>query len=268
MVSDRKDYSGSLLIEKILKDQRFDALPQLVEKEQFRDLLKKDHYLATRTYGTDYRGEVQKLTIDAREDLYNKNFFVRCIGGNVHGFGMYFGCDPKLGKNARDNKRIWRDYKKQYSYEEFCCLSKNAKIIAEDDVEKEFLKRGKDKAPSQRMKDAIVKHLNGRWISVENFGEEVKKLPNLTSEELKFIKGGFCFYKDVPDADLMKEPSKLPLHRDSWDVGVLAAKMGYDALYDSRTNYGVMLNRSKMILLNRNIDKRTTEVIFREEFGV
>lgn len=265
---DRNDFTQNLLIEDVMQKQGFDNLPKVVELAEFKDSLKKDHYLATRTYGTDDKGEIQKLTIDARKELYGGSFYVKCQGGNVHGFGMYFGCDPSLGKNANINVAIWHGYEKKYNYEEFACLTKDAKIIQEDKIEKEFLKRGKAKAPTQRMKDAFDKVLNDRYVRVYKFTENLKNFSDLTQSELDFVKEGFAMWKDVPDAELMKDPSKLPIHSDMDDHGVLAALMGYDALYYDSEHYGVVLNRSKLIILDRFKDTRTTAQIFKDEFGV
>lgn len=272
-----------MLIEQVLQDRGFNASPTLVGNDDFMRLLAEDHQLLTRTYGTDKTSEVTKLTIDARESLYRGDFFVRCKGGHVHGYGMYFGADTTKGLNAWTNADIIDQYAQPFHFEEFATLKKDARIVQEKDVYGEYLEAGAKKAPTKRLAEFLRaqggKNSSGMFVASSRAtslsGDSMKAagLWPLTDAEFSFIEDGFtlrrradgrrCTKKEI-DADA----SLLSIDKDSTDTGVMAAKLGYDAIYDNKTNYTVVLNRGKMILLDRDKDKRTTDEIFKENFKV
>ena len=92
------DYS----IEQVIKAQGFDGKPTLTsDKAAFASACKASNFIAKRGVGAS-----DQKTLDAYDQaLKTGDFYVKCSGGSVHGYGMYAASVAANGKNASSGIR-------------------------------------------------------------------------------------------------------------------------------------------------------------------
>ena len=85
-------------IEQVIKAQGFDGKPTLTsDKAAFASACKASNFIAKRGVGAS-----NQQTMDAYDQsLKTGDFYVKCSGGSVHGYGMYCASVSANGKNAR-----------------------------------------------------------------------------------------------------------------------------------------------------------------------
>lgn len=192
-----------------IKLQRFDSKPTVLSRDDFIQAVNDDTFIAQRTYTAP-----DKETLDKYIDmLRNGEFYVDCrVGGKAHGKGMYAAADYTKGKNLK-------------------------KIVAEME-------------------------------NYQNIGNIMRGEPYTMTETLTLKAGAKIIdEKDVVNEFIYKYSKELASqglpsnkildriiaqHIYSRDIGVMAAEMGYDAIRSqgvTRSDYMVILNRSKLILL-------------------
>lgn len=89
-----KDYS----IEQVIKAQGFDGKPTVTRNlADFTSACKESNFIAKRGIGAS-----DQRTLDAYDrNLKSGEFYVKCSGGSVHGYGMYAASVQVNGKNAK-----------------------------------------------------------------------------------------------------------------------------------------------------------------------
>lgn len=97
-----KQNSTDYAIEQVIKAQGFDGKPTLTsDKKAFADACKASNFIAKRGVGA-----TNQRTLDAYDQaLKTGDFYVKCSGGSVHGYGMYCASVAANGKNASSGLR-------------------------------------------------------------------------------------------------------------------------------------------------------------------
>ena len=104
---DGRDLSGTFqfsrsspdyAIEQVIKAQGFDGKPTLTsDKAAFASACQASNFIAKRGVGAS-----NQRTLDAYDQaLKTGDFYVKCSGGSVHGYGMYCASVPANGKKAK-----------------------------------------------------------------------------------------------------------------------------------------------------------------------
>ncbi len=108
---DGKDLSGNFKfdnssraysIEQVIKAQGFDGKPTVTtDIVDFTAACKASNFIAKRGVGAS-----NQRTLDAYDDAFkNGDFYVKCSGGNVHGYGMYAASVAANGSQAKQGIR-------------------------------------------------------------------------------------------------------------------------------------------------------------------
>lgn len=102
------DYS----IEQVIKAQGFDGKPTLTsDKAAFASACKASNFIAKRGVGAS-----DQRTLNAYDQaLKTGDFYVKCSGGSVHGYGMYAASVAANGKNASSGIRDAEGTAKAYA---------------------------------------------------------------------------------------------------------------------------------------------------------
>lgn len=100
-------------IEQVIKAQGFDGKPTLTsDKKAFADACKASNFIAKRGVGAS-----NQQTLDAYDQaLKTGDFYVKCSGGSVHGYGMYCASVSANGKNARYGLKDAENTANSYAY--------------------------------------------------------------------------------------------------------------------------------------------------------
>lgn len=103
--------STDYAIEQVIKAQGFDGKPTLTsDKKAFADACKASNFIAKRGIGAS-----DQRTLDAYDQaLKTGDFYVKCSGGSVHGYGMYAASLNANGSNASSGLRHAESVAKQY----------------------------------------------------------------------------------------------------------------------------------------------------------
>ena len=103
------DYS----IEQVIKAQGFDGKPTVTtDKAAFAAACKASNFIAKRGIGAS-----DQRTLDAYDrELKTGEFYVKCTGGSVHGYGMYAASVAANGRNARTGVRDAEGTAQAYAY--------------------------------------------------------------------------------------------------------------------------------------------------------
>lgn len=128
--------SADYAIEQVIKAQGFDGKPTLTsDKQAFADACKASNFIAKRGVGAS-----NQQTLDAYDQaLKTGDFYVKCSGGSVHGYGMYCASVAANSKNASSgilhaestaNSYAYGGHKKIYTM----TLDKSAKVGKENDL--------------------------------------------------------------------------------------------------------------------------------------
>lgn len=96
------DNSTDYSIEQVIKAQGFDGKPTITKDlSEFTAASKASNFIAKRGIGA-----TDKATLDAYDQaLKTGDFYVKCSGGSVHGYGMYAASLQANGKNASSSLR-------------------------------------------------------------------------------------------------------------------------------------------------------------------
>ena len=94
--------SNDYAIEQVIKAQGFDGKPTLTsDKAAFSQACQASNFIAKRGVGAS-----DQRTLDAYDQaLKTGDFYVKCSGGSVHGYGMYAASVPANGKQAASGIR-------------------------------------------------------------------------------------------------------------------------------------------------------------------
>ena len=97
-----KRNSTDYAIEQVIKAQGFDGKPTLTsDKAAFAQACQASNFIAKRGVGAS-----DQRTLDAYDQsLKTGDFYVKCSGGSVHGYGMYAASVPANGKQAASGIR-------------------------------------------------------------------------------------------------------------------------------------------------------------------
>lgn len=133
------DYS----IEQVIKAQGFDGKPTVTtDPKAFSNACKASNFIASRGVGASDKATLQQYD----NDLKHGEFYVKCSGGSVHGYGMYAAsCEV----NVANSKSLMKDAQstaKSYAYGGSAkkiysmTLDKSAKIGTEYDLSNQMRK--------------------------------------------------------------------------------------------------------------------------------
>lgn len=92
------DKSPDYSIEQVIKAQGFDGKPTITsDKTEFAAACKASDFIAKRGIGASD----QRTLAAYDQNLKNGDFYVKCSGGSVHGYGMYAASVQANGRNSR-----------------------------------------------------------------------------------------------------------------------------------------------------------------------
>lgn len=132
--------STDYAIEQVIKAQGFDGKPTLTsDKAAFSQACQASNFIAKRGVGAS-----NQRTLNAYDDaLKNGDFYVKCSGGSVHGYGMYAasvaanGNSAKLGiTHAESTAKAYASGRAQKIYT--MTLDKSAKIGTESALKRKM----------------------------------------------------------------------------------------------------------------------------------
>lgn len=255
----------------IIEEQNFDKPPKIISIDELRNKNNKGHILVRGTTSKRYR----ETTLKYREDFLSGDFFLNNIGGAAYGRGLYTaisydGVDgnPEDGSffslyKSASNTAIrygagLAGQREKQGIVDIMHIPKNAKTINEIDVFELKDKTARDYAGLKRkdyveydnnagtIRDIIFNKAEIDDVDVygesylseferENLEEETKRLEKRIIESVGEEK-----YKEFTRVYEVEETFKRI------DNGVFAAAAGYDAIKVRRRNYLVVLNRSKL----------------------
>ena len=131
-----KTNSTDYAIEQVIKAQGFDGKPTLTgDKKAFADACQASNFIAKRGVGAS-----NQQTLNAYDQaLKTGDFYVKCSGGSVHGYGMYCASVAANGKNASSGIRHAESTANSYAYGAnkkvyTMTLDKSAKVGKEYDL--------------------------------------------------------------------------------------------------------------------------------------
>ena len=106
------DNSSDYSIEQVIKAQGFDGKPTVTsDKAAFAQACQASNFIAKRGVGAS-----DQRTLDAYDQaLKTGDFYVKCSGGSVHGYGMYAASVPANGRNASSGIRDAEGTAKAYA---------------------------------------------------------------------------------------------------------------------------------------------------------
>lgn len=106
------DKSTDYSIEQVIKAQGFDGKPTLTsDKAAFSQACQASNFIAKRGVGAS-----DQRTMDAYDQaLKTGDFYVKCSGGSVHGYGMYAASVAANGRNASSGIRDAESTAKAYA---------------------------------------------------------------------------------------------------------------------------------------------------------
>lgn len=128
--------STDYAIEQVIKAQGFDGKPTLTsDKAAFTSACKASNFIAKRGVGAS-----DQRTLDAYDQaLKTGDFYVKCSGGSVHGYGMYAASVAANGSQASSGIRHAENTAQSYAYGRAqkvytMTLDKSAKVGKEYDL--------------------------------------------------------------------------------------------------------------------------------------
>lgn len=136
------DKSTDYSIEQVIKAQGFDGKPTLTsDLVEFSNACKASNFIAKRGVGAS-----DQATLDAYDKaLKTGDFYVKCSGGSVHGYGMYAASVQANGRNANYGVKSAESTAKSYadwgggvSKVYTMTLDKSAKIGNEADLSRQM----------------------------------------------------------------------------------------------------------------------------------
>ena len=136
--SNSQDYA----IEQVIKAQGFDGKPTLTsDKAAFAQACQASNFIAKRGVGAS-----NQQTLNAYDQaLKTGDFYVKCSGGSVHGYGMYAASVAANGKNARSGlqhaestAQSYATWGKNVSKVYTMTLDKSAKVGTESNLKRQM----------------------------------------------------------------------------------------------------------------------------------
>lgn len=105
--------TGAYAIEQVIKAQGFDGKPTITtDKAAFAAACKASNFIAKRGVGATDRS-----TLNAYDQaLKTGEFYVKCSGGSVHGYGMYCASVAANGRNASSGIQHAQGTANSYAY--------------------------------------------------------------------------------------------------------------------------------------------------------
>lgn len=247
----RGDPNKLYAIDEIVEKQGFNGLPTIINSEaELKKLTNDDTLLGERTI----RAKDEDLFNQYCNDLLNDRFYINCaVGGAQYGQGMYFCGDYTKGKISADKWQHEIDqyagkapFKKTY----WLTLQKNIKSIEDNKIKQEYFKKLIGKDELSREEKIIFDRFTGRTTILTK---------RMVSEWFDDIKEK---YKQEGKLEQLLELQKSMRK----DLGVMAAEMGYDMIeakgHGTTGSYNVLLNRTKLIIIDKDIKAETIENIF------
>ena len=137
-----KRNSPDYAIEQVIKAQGFDGKPTLTDDiMDFTNACKASNFIAKRGVGA-----TDKKTLDAYDQaLKTGDFYVKCSGGSVHGYGMYCASVPANGQKVKNGLKSAEGEANKYANKTgttkkiyTMTLDKSAKVGIENDLERQM----------------------------------------------------------------------------------------------------------------------------------
>ena len=134
--------SQDYAIEQVIKAQGFDGKPTLTsDKAAFSQACQASNFIAKRGVGAS-----DQRTLNAYDqNLKTGEFYVKCSGGSVHGYGMYAASVAANGKNARSGlqhaestAQSYATWGKNVSKVYTMTLDKSAKVGTESNLKRQM----------------------------------------------------------------------------------------------------------------------------------
>lgn len=106
------DSSSDYAIEQVIKAQGFDGKPTITtDSAAFASACRASNFIAKRGVGAS-----NQQTLNAYDQaLKNGDFYVKCSGGSMHGYGMYAASVAANGGNARNGIRHAENTARSYA---------------------------------------------------------------------------------------------------------------------------------------------------------
>lgn len=199
------DSSKDYAIEQVIKAQGFDGKPTVTtDAAAFASACKSSNFIAKRGVGAS-----DQRTLKAYDqELKNGDFYVKCSGGSVHGYGMYAASVAANSGNARSG----------------------------------------------------IRHAESTAKSYASYGGSTQKVYTMTLDKTAKIGTESSLRTQMRNDTTFLKMCRSSRMNSAYtqDVGVYAAYKGYDAYiagsgrgrYSSNSDYTVILNRSKVIMLD------------------
>lgn len=233
-------------IDEIVEKQGFNGLPTIINnEEELKRLTNADTLLGERTI----RADNEKLFNQYCNDLLNDKFYINCAtGGAQYGQGMYFAGDYTKGKikavrwqHEIDQYGGGASYQKTY----WLTLHKDIKSIDINEVYPKYMEQVIKKVPMPEKVRRIF---------------ELDALKKPTREQM-------IEKMDLArDTSVVEEHNKIIKKYIDMDRGVMAAEMGYDMIeakgHGTTGSYNVLLNRTKLIVIDKDIKAEEIEKVF------
>lgn len=107
------DNSSDYSIEQVIKAQGFDGKPTITsDPAEFAGACQASNFIAKRGIGA-----TNQATLNAYDqNLKSGEFYVKCSGGSVHGYGMYAASVSANGTNAKSGLRHAEGTAQSYAY--------------------------------------------------------------------------------------------------------------------------------------------------------
>lgn len=254
-------------IKKVLSSRGFDRPPQLVDKETFLNQYKKTKVVIAR----GYKAPETEIVKGYRKQMETGDFFIDNTGGAVYGRGMYFA-KAEYGNENKVQKleKIVKGYAgsmfgglNQNSIIDVATVTDDFKAINSKDVSDTFLKEYSKKVFNDNeyeivkpyfdiqdeIKDLVALKIEAKSITdIDKAKQKINKI-NTNIDNLKAKQRQL----GLPQ-DLKEKLNDIQDISGSGDIGVRAALMGYDAVYVEEQDFYVVVNRSKLVLLDNGGD--------------
>ena len=254
-------------IKKVLSLRGFDKPPQLVDKETFLNQYKKTKIVIAR----GYKAPEIEVVKGYRKQMESGDFFVDNTGGAVYGRGMYFA-KAEYGDENKVQKleKVVKNYAgsmfgglNENSVIDIATVTDDFKAINSKDVNDTFLKEYSKKVFNDNeyeivkpyfdiqdeVKDLVALKIEAKSITdIDKAKQKISdintKIDNLKAKQRQL---------GLPQ-DLKEKLNDIQDIAGSGDIGVRAALMGYDAVYVEEQDFYVVVNRSKLVLLDNGGD--------------
>lgn len=257
-------------IESVMDAQGFRGMPRVVTDQAEFDKAAREAWGGNGL--TLYRGydAPDQQTLKAYSDsLRSGEWYVQCGGGAVHGYGMYAGyayggkgnasADQKALKIATNyaGRKSWGPNQRPQKVEKMT-LHPSARIAEEGQLKSEM--HDHNTRAAQQLADVRAKRKQATSPIVQQLSggtraeKAAAKAWQAGKESASPRRGTTAKYqKEFNSAmgRLRKARDTIPAPTRYTDLGVFAASKGYDFYYNRGLGYSVVLNRTKLIVLDK-----------------